>query len=108
LAGKQLEVERMLELVRLRGSDGFMAASVELFGGVEAGLLALAHDILDQVAPGEPLEADTGVDAVVAAVEDEVSWYRAQAPDFALEVVVDADTGSLMMVSHGRLYLGAR
>lgn len=108
LAGKQLEVERMLELVRLRGSDGFMAASVELFGGVEAGLLALARDILDQVAPGEPLEADTGVDAVVAAVEDEVSWYRAQAPDFALEVVVDADTGSLMMVSHGRLYLDAR
>src|SRR5690606_42111358 len=48
-----------------------------------------------------------GVEAVVAAVEDEVAWYRLQAPDFDLEIVVDADVGSLMMVSHGKLYLDA-
>src|SRR5690606_1994123 len=71
LAGKQLEVERMIELVRLRGTDGFVAASIELFGGVDAGLLGLARHILDEVPPSEPLEADTGVDAVVAAVEAE-------------------------------------
>ena len=108
LAGKQLEVERMIELVRLRGTDGFVAASIELFGGVDAGLLGLARHILDEVPPSEPLEADTGVDAVVAAVEAELAWYRAQAPDFSLQVVVDADIGSLMMVSHGILYLDAR
>ena len=108
LGEKQRELERMIELVRLRGTEGFVGASIDLFGGVEAGLLALARDILATVADSEPLEADTGVDAVVAAVEDEVAWYRERAPDFELDVVVDADIGSLMMVSHGRLYLDAR
>ena len=108
LGEKQRELDRMIELVRLRGTDGFVGASIELFGDVEAGLIELAQDILADVGSGEPLEADTGVDAVVAAVEDEVAWYRAQADDFELEVVVNADIGSLMMVSHGVLYLDAR
>jgi uncharacterized protein (TIGR02421 family) len=108
LGEKQRELERMLELVRLRGTEGFLAASIALFGGVEASLLELANAILASVGPSEPLEADTGVDAVVAAVEAEIAWYRTQAADFDLDVVVDADIGSLMMVSHGRLYLDAQ
>lgn len=108
LGEKQRELDRMIELVRLRGTDGFVAASIDLFGGVEAGLLALARDILADVGTSEPLEADTGVDEVVAAVEDEVAWYQRQVPDFSLDITVDADIGSLMMVSHGRLYLEAR
>jgi uncharacterized protein (TIGR02421 family) len=108
LGEKQRELDRMIELVRLRGTEGFVSASIDLFGGVEAGLLELANDILANVADSEPLEADTGVDAVVAAVEDEIAWYRQRAPDFSLDVVVDADIGSLMMVSHGRLYLDAQ
>lgn len=107
LAEKQRDLDRTIELVRLRGTDGFIGASIELFGGVEAGLLELAARILDTVGAAEPLPAEIGVDAVVAAVEDEVAWYRLQAPDFDLEIVVDADVGSLMMVSHGRLYLDA-
>ncbi len=108
LGEKQRELDRMIELVRLRGTEGFVAASIDLFGGVEAGLLELANTILADVGDSEPLEADIGVDAVVAAVEQEIAWYRTQAPDFSLEVVVDADIGSLMMVSHGRLYLDAQ
>ena len=108
LAEKQRELDRMIELVRLRGTGGFVSASIDLFGGVEPGLLELAHAILDGVANSEPLEADTGVDAVVAVVEDEVAWYSNQVPDFSLDIVVDADIGSLMMVSHGRLYLDAQ
>lgn len=107
LAEKQRDLDRTIELVRLRGTDGFVGASIELFGGVEASLLELATCILDTVGTGDPLEADTGVDAVLSAVEEEVEWYRGQAPDFELRVVVDADCGSLMMVSHGVLYLDA-
>lgn len=107
LREKQRELERMIELVRLRATDGFLTASIDLFGGVEAGLLELATSILSEVGPSEPLTADCGVEAVLAAVEDEVAWYCERAPDFALEVTVDADVGSLMMVSHGRLYLDA-
>ena len=108
LGEKQRELDRMIELVRLRGTQGFVSASIDLFGGVEPGLLELAHAILDGVGDSEPLEADIGMDAVVAAVEDEVAWYRERAPDFRLDIVVDADIGSLMMVSHGRLYLDAQ
>ncbi|NLB57690.1 MAG: DUF1704 domain-containing protein [Gammaproteobacteria bacterium] len=107
LAEKQRELERMIELVRLRGTDGFVTASIDLFGGVEAGLLELANEILANVGGSEQLTADCGVDVVVAAVEEEVEWYRERAPDFSLEITVDADIGSLMMVSHGRLYLDA-
>lgn len=107
LGEKQVDLARTIELVRLRGREGFIEASIELFGGVEPELLALARRILDGVRPGEPLEADTGVDAVVTAVEAEVDWYRERAPDFSLDVIVNADVGSLMMVSHGRLYLDA-
>ena len=107
LGEKQVDLARTLELVRLRGDAGFTDASVALFGGVEPELLDLARRILAGVVPGQPLEADTGVDAVVEAVEREVEWYRERAPDFALDVIVNADVGSLMMVSHGRLYLDA-
>ncbi|WP_202842264.1 tyrosine/phenylalanine carboxypeptidase domain-containing protein [Luteimonas saliphila] len=107
LSEKQRYLDRTIELLRLRGTDGFVAASIDLFGGVEAGLLELANRILAEVAASDPLPADSGVDEVVAAVEDEVAWYRTQAPDFGLEIRVDADVGSLMMVSHGRLYLDA-
>src|SRR5690606_16955819 len=107
LGEKQRDLVHVLDLVRLRGTAAFIDASVALFGTVEPELLALARRLLEQVVPGEPLEADLGVDAVVAAVEDEVAWYRGQAPDFSLDVVVDADIGSLMMVWNGRLYLAA-
>jgi len=49
LGEKQRELDRMIELVRLRGTQGFVAASIDLFGGVEPGLLELAHAILDGV-----------------------------------------------------------
>lgn len=108
LSEKQRELERMIELVRLRGTDGFIGASIELFGGVEASLLTLARQILAEVGPGQALVADVGVDEVVAAARAEIAWYRQQAPAFQVEIVVDADIGSLMMVSHGTLYLDAR
>lgn len=68
LSEKQRELERHLQLVRLRGTEGFRSASLDLFGGVEAGLLTLARRILAEVPPGTPLQADAGIDEVVEAV----------------------------------------
>jgi len=105
LAEKQRELDRQIELVRMRDTDGFINASLDLFGGVEPRLLALAGQILATVGPSVPLEAEAGIDEVLAAVEDELDWYRDRSPDFFAEVVVDADLNSLMMVSHGKFFI---
>jgi uncharacterized protein (TIGR02421 family) len=105
LAEKQRELDRQIELVRLRGTDGFVNASLDLFGGVEPSLHHLAEEILAQAPAHCPLAADAGIDEVVSAVEDELAWYRGRCPEFACEVVVDSDLSSLMMVSHGTFYI---
>jgi uncharacterized protein (TIGR02421 family) len=107
LIEKQRELGRMVDLVRLRGTDGFVAASIELFGGVEPELRTLADHILASVGTGDPLVADTGIDVVLSAVESELAWYRDQDPDFRVAVVADTDIDSLMMVSHGTFYIDA-
>jgi uncharacterized protein (TIGR02421 family) len=107
LAEKQRELDRQIELVRLRGTDGFVGASLELFGGVEPSLHDLAGEILRRVPAHSPLPADAGIDEVVSAVERELAWYRGRCPGFDCEVVVDSDLNSLMMVSHGTFYIDA-
>ncbi len=107
LAEKQRELDRQIELVRLRGTDGFVNASIDLFGGVEAGLKAVAREILETTECAPPLPNDAGIDDVLAAVEDDIAWYRDRVPGFDAQVVVDPDMSSLMMVSHGRLYIDA-
>ncbi|MDQ3494232.1 MAG: flavohemoglobin expression-modulating QEGLA motif protein [Pseudomonadota bacterium] len=107
LAEKQRELDRQIELIRLRGTDGFVNASLDLFGGVEPPLHKLAEEILRNVQPGARLQADAGIDEVVSAVEDELDWYRARSSEFGCEVIVDEDLSSMMMVSHGRFYVDA-
>ncbi|MCD9046628.1 tyrosine/phenylalanine carboxypeptidase domain-containing protein [Luteimonas sp. MHLX1A] len=105
LAEKQRELDRQLELVRMRGTDGFVNASIDLFGGVEPPLLELAQEILRDVEPGAPLQADAGIDEFMAALEAELDWYHDRCPDFHAEVVVDTDLNSLMLVNHGTFYV---
>ena len=105
LAEKQRELVRMVDLVEQRDLPGFVDASVALFGAVEPELLALAERILERVPNGDPLVADAGIDEMRAAVEAEIDWYRAQAPDFHIDVVVDTDINSMLMVSHGIFYI---
>lgn len=105
LAEKQREMDRQIELVRLRGKEGFREASLDLFGGVDDGLLACARSILRDVRPGAPLKADSGIDEMLEAVEAELGWYRDACPGFHADVVVDTDLNSLMMVSHGTFYV---
>jgi uncharacterized protein (TIGR02421 family) len=105
LAEKQRELDRQIELVRLRGTDGFINASLDLFGGVEPSLHHLAEEILRSVPAESPLPADAGIDEVASAVDDELAWYRQRCPGFDCNVVVDTDLNSLMMVSHGTFYI---
>lgn len=105
LSEKQREIDRQIELVRLRDTDGFINASLDLFGGVEPPLAKLARKILETVHTGAALDADAGIDEVMSAVEAEIAWYNARSPDFHSDVVVDTDLNSMMMVSHGTFYI---
>lgn len=105
LAEKQRELDRQIELIRLRGTNGFLNASLDLFGGVEPRLLTLAQEILSTVQPSPPLEADAGIDAVMAAVEEDIAWYCERSSDFTIKIEVDNDLNSMMMVSHDTFYV---
>lgn len=105
LREKQREIDRQIELVEMRGTDGFINASIDLFGGVDAQLLSLARDILATVEPGPELAHDADVRVVVAAAVDDLAWYRKRRPEFDALVIVDPDLASLMVVSNGDLYV---
>ena len=108
LSEKQRELERQLALVQMCGTDGFITASLDLFGSVKPPLLKLADQILATVPVIEQAADDAGIDEVLAAVEDDLHWYREQSPDFSCEVVVDDDLNSMMMVSHGRFHINGK
>ncbi|MFC4726989.1 flavohemoglobin expression-modulating QEGLA motif protein [Coralloluteibacterium thermophilus] len=107
LSEKQRELDRQIELVRLRDTDGFVAASLDLFGGAEPRLLRMAREILERVPAGPPPDADAGLDEMLAAAEAELAWYRARAPGFRAEIVVEDDLNSMLMVSQGNLHVAA-
>ena len=105
LREKQRELDRQIELVSLRGTPGFTAASIELFGEADPELLRVAQAILDTVAEEAPLEASAGIDDIVAAAEAEFARYRAADPAFDARIVVLDDLSGGLMVNHGDLYL---
>ncbi|TXK62332.1 tyrosine/phenylalanine carboxypeptidase domain-containing protein [Alkalisalibacterium limincola] len=76
LGEKQRELDRQMELVRLRDKPGFHQASIDLFGDVPARLRRAAREVMAAAAPGGALPRDAGLDEVVAAAEEELDWYR--------------------------------
>lgn len=107
LREKQREIDRQIELVLMRGTDGFVNASIDLFGGVEPRLLSLARDILATVESGPEPPHDAGIDEVVAAAEADLAWYRSRHPDLKARVIVDHDLASMLVVSQGDLYVAS-
>lgn len=105
LAEKQRELDRQIELVRLRDKPGFHQASIDLFGDVPARLKRAAREVMTVTAPEEALPRDVGLDEVVDAAERELDWYRERVEGFTSGVVISDDLNSLLMVSRGRLFI---
>lgn len=105
LLEKQRELDRQIELVRMRGKDGFILASLDLFGSVSERLLQTALDLLATV-PIQPAAAeDVGVEEVCHAAREAVSRYRQDSSDFRCEVVIDSTPGTSMYVSMGNFHV---
>lgn len=106
LAEKQRELDRQLELIELRGSEGFLQASIELFGIADAELCEEARRILESVPP------DVGGDGryvsaehVAEAARAQFAFYRERCPDFSPDVAYSDEIIAGLMVSNGTLLI---
>jgi uncharacterized protein (TIGR02421 family) len=105
LGEKQRELDRQLELIRLRGKPGFHQASIDLFGGVPARLKRAAIAVMAPPNGTKPLPHDAGLEEVVEAAERELTGTASVTRASAPALVVDDDLNSLLMVSRGRLHV---
>jgi uncharacterized protein (TIGR02421 family) len=108
-AEKQQELSRQLTLLGDRDTPRFLFDSLALYGQPEGWLVELAADLLRGLAPGDGERRGRMLDstAFIAAVDDEIAWYRAADPSFATAVELRDDVASVM-VSRGNLLLAQR
>lgn len=104
----QVSLDRQISLVAEIERPEFLQTSLQLHGGVEPGLFAVAHALLD--AP----RARTRRSAATLTAEEfrglaaaEVLSYRRDHPRFGAMPEVRDDIYSGLLVSRGRLYVGA-
>jgi uncharacterized protein (TIGR02421 family) len=99
------ELERRLELLRSRDTDGFLVRAVDEYGAVEQALLDLALEILDQIPAGPPASERLTADEVAARAGRELDYYRTQHPELSAVVHV-SETAAGVMVENGDLFIG--
>jgi uncharacterized protein (TIGR02421 family) len=106
LAEKQRELDRQLELVELRGTDGFLQASTDLFGTATAELHADALHILDVVVPAPNVTVQFADAAYVTeAALKQFEYYRSKCPDFSANVRYSRNVTAGLMVSNNTLFV---
>ena len=105
LLEKQREIDQQIELVRMRGKEGFILASIDLFGHVSEQSLRDAQELLNKVPVVEPDPDDAGAADVCKAARTEVRKYRALHPQFQCEVIVDPTPGTSLYVSQGNFHV---
>jgi uncharacterized protein (TIGR02421 family) len=104
LAEKQRELDRQLELVELRGTDGFLQVSTDLFGVATPELHADAAHILDTVAASSATTAAfASVSHITKAAMKHFEHYRSQCADFSADVKRSGDITAGLMVSKSTL-----
>ena len=107
LREKQRELDRQIELVCLRDTDGFIAASIDLFGDADPDLIRTAQTILDTVEAEFEAEGEetATADDLTAAARAEMERYAAADASFAARIVLRDDLNSGLMVSGGDLHV---
>lgn len=105
LIEKQRELDRQIELVRMRDRDGFILASVDLFGSVDEHLLDQAHEIMASVPIKVADEADSDAHAVAHAARKATAYYASRNPAFKCDVLIDPNPGNALYTSFGNLHI---
>ncbi len=107
--GVQRHLDRELTLVSDIGRPEFLHTSLQLHGGVETGLKALADHLLDTL-PRRPKRrgATLSAEQFAELVGAEIHAYRQDHPGFGFMPRVREDLYAGLLVSHGHLFIGAR
>ena len=106
LLEKQRELDRQIQIVRLRGEAGFTMAAIDMFGNVDARLLEAARKVLAD-APGQDRSDARTVDAkaFMAAARAEMDRHRARDARFDYEVIEEQTPGTHLFTSEGNLHV---
>ena len=107
LREKRSELQRQIDLVALREQEGFVQASIALFGAPDPVLLGQAQSILESVPLAEEDANPVGADRIAAAALAARAAYREIDPEFEFGLLVEADINSSLMVNHGALWIDA-
>jgi uncharacterized protein (TIGR02421 family) len=107
LVEKQLELSRLLELIELRGTSGFLQQSIALFGEAEPALVAKAKEILEVQNGRETITVCIGADEFVKAAVVELDYYRSHCEDFDATVKISEHIAAGVMVVDGQLVVAA-
>ena len=106
LAEKQRELDRQLELLELRGTDGFLPVSTDLFGTATPELYADAVHILDVVPPVSQGNGQfAGASHIAQAAMRHFNHYRRKCPDFSAHVECSTNVTAGLMVTNSTLLI---
>lgn len=108
--GVQRQLDRELTLLADIDTPEFLHTSLQIHGGVEAGLLALAETLLASLSPRPPRSrraARLSADEFAGLAAAELLSYREEHPGFGVMPKVRDDVFSGVMVSHGRVLIGS-
>ena len=101
------EIDRLLTMINDRNERNFLYGSLQVFGGVEPWLLALARRILTEI-PAEPPSAKVtylSADEFAIRAKALVARYQNEVPAFQNRVELRDDVPGIM-VSNGNLLIG--
>lgn len=104
LRAKHREMELHLEMLRARGSEDFLALSIELYGGVSPLLRDRAAALLEEI-PGEGDTERLDPEAFLELALQEIEYYRAVDNDIRIHAEMRSDVSGVM-VDGDTLYVG--
>ncbi len=105
---QQIEIDRKLTLLGDRGRPEFRYGSLQLYGGVDDGLLSLSYELLNRL-PRRTRDDSTrnalGAEEFAERARAEIDHYRRIDPGVTATVEIREDVTGLM-VSRGNLLVG--
>ncbi|WP_343343405.1 tyrosine/phenylalanine carboxypeptidase domain-containing protein [Sphingomicrobium sp. XHP0239] len=103
LIEKQRELDRQIQLIRMRGKDGIAQASIDLFGSVGDRMRERAEQILAHVPDAREPDLDCDCDQFRDRACEEFAALAARGTDFNQTAIVNENEGTGLFTEDGNL-----